>query len=155
MTAQNRLEELDQLDGTELCTRTDAALTKLLDIMNKETMLLRAGKMKEAGTLTPEKTQFSQDYVMLARAIQREAKRLQTEVPTQLEALQRRHESLATQMAENLRVIATARDVTESLLTDVAKSVGADAKPKTYGSEGVLSNNKPEMARGLSLDRAL
>ena len=43
-----------------------------------------------------------------------------------VERLRSGHERLATQMAENLKVIATARAVTEDLLTDVATAIGAE-----------------------------
>ncbi len=155
MNAAQRLDQLDSLDANELCAKTDSKLSALVNVMNRETMLLRAGHLKEAGTLTPEKTQLSQDYVMLARAVKREAKRLKIEAPEQLNQLQARHESLATQMADNLRVLATAKTVAQDILSDVAKSVGASEKPKTYNDSGLLSSQKPQVARGLSIDRAL
>jgi len=155
MTAADRIAQYDNLDATELCARADSALTQLVNIMNEETTLLRAGRLKEAGALTPEKTQFAQDYVTFARTIQREAERLRVQSPEQLNKLQQRHESLATQMAENLRVLATAKTVAEDLLTDVAKTVGGNTKPSTYGTSGQLSNTTPTVARGLSIDRAL
>ena len=42
-------------------------------------------------------------------------------------------------MAENLKVIATARTVTEDLLNDVAQQLGRQTRPKTYGAGGELS----------------
>ena len=155
MTAADRLAQFNNLDATELCTRADSSLTELVNIMNQETNLLRAGHLREAATLTPEKTQLSQDYVAFARAIQRETVRLRQEAPEQLQKLQKRHESLATQMAENLRVLATAKTLTEDLLTDVAKAVGVSEKPRTYGTTGQMTNTTPTVARGLSIDRAL
>lgn len=155
MTAATRLAELDNLDAAELCSRADSALSALVNVMNQETLLLRAGKLKEAGTLTAEKTQLGQDYVVLARSIQRESKRLAAQAPVELEKLQQRHESLATQMAENLRVLATAKSITQSLLTDVARAVGVAEKPKTYGSAGQVNNAAIPAAHGLSIDRAL
>ena len=155
MSAAKRITQLNQLDAYELCDKTDRKLVALVDILNKETMLLRAGRLKEAGTLTPEKTQLCQDYVMLARTVKRESERLKKQAPEQLNSLQQRHESLATQMAENLRVLATAKTVAEDILSDVARSVSANAKPKTYNTSGYLSSESPDMAHGLAIDRAL
>ena len=64
------------------------------------------------------------------------------------------HERLATQMAENLRVLATARTVTEDLLTDVATTVGQQQKTKTYGASGQLKTEGAPVARGLAINRA-
>ena len=155
MSAATRLSQLDGLDANELCRITDTKLTALVDIMNRETMLLRAGHLKEASTLTAEKTQLSQDYVMLARSVQREGERLRKEAPIRLDRLQQRHESLATQMAENLRVLATAKTVAEDLISDIATTIGKNARPDTYNTAGHLSSSSPQIARGLSVDRAL
>ena len=67
----------------------------------------------------------------------------------------RGHERLATQMAENLRVIATARDVTESVLTDVAETIGAQTRTKTYGASGNVQSTANGHARGIAINRAL
>ena len=72
-----------------------------------------------------------------------------------VDALLNGHDRLATQMAENLRVIATARSVTEDLLTDVAKAMSAKARPKTYGATGELAGQPPQIASGVSINRAL
>ena len=73
---------------------------------------------------TAEKTRLAQDYVGYVRAVQRQSQRLLKEAPEAVQMLRAGHEQLVTQMAENLRVIATARTVTEDLLTDVATTVG-------------------------------
>jgi len=153
--AADRLALLDQLPATELCDRASVTLTALVDIMNKETVLLRTGHAREASTLTADKTQLAQDYVVLARAVQRQGARLSTEAPELLAQLRAHHESFATQMAENLRVLATAKSLTETLLTDVAKAVGQNNKPHTYGANGRLPSNRPTTTQGLSVNRAL
>jgi len=155
MSAAERLSQLDQLNAKELCGKTVTALDALLDVMNEETMLLRAGELKKASILTPKKSQMSQDYVTLARAVKREAGRLKLEAPIEISQLKKRHESLATQMAENLRVLACAKNVAQDLLTDVAKSMGANSKPKTYGAGAKLTSDNAAPLSGLSLDRAL
>lgn len=155
MTASNRLAALDQMPAHELCAEADKLLTALVDIMNHETTLLRAGHLEEAGELSAQKTQMSQDYVVFARSIQRQSARLRVETPDDLEKLRAHHESFATQMAENLRVIASAKTVTESLLSDVAKTMGKSEAPRTYGAAGQVSTSSPALGHGLSVNRAL
>ena len=128
MSAAERLAALDEIAPAELCARTGDVLQRLVEIMNAETMLLRAHRYRQAGELTADKTQLAQDYVSLTRAAQRRLPRLKEEAPEAIEQLRRGHESLATQMAENLRVIATARNVTETLLTDVSQEVAEKGK---------------------------
>jgi len=155
MTAAARLAALDGLPADELCRMAEIALSALVDVMNQETTLLRAGHMRQASALTPEKARLAQDYVGFARAVQRQSERLRAEAPQAIERLRLGHESLATQMAENLRVLATARMVTEDLLTDVAKIVGQQNQAKTYGRGGAITADPAASARGIAINRAL
>jgi len=155
MTAAARIAALDNLQADELCHVAEIALAALVDVMNQETTLLRAGHMRQASTLTADKARLAQDYVGFARAVQRQGTRLKAQAPDAVERLQRGHERLATQMAENLRVLATARMVTEDLLTDVAKVVGQQNKAKTYGRAGTIAADPASSARGIAVNRAL
>jgi len=156
MSAAERLAELDSLPGRELVGRVEATLNALVTIMNQETTLLRAGHVKDASQLTSEKTRLAQDYVGLSRSVQRQLLRLRAEVPVDLDRLRGGHERLATQMAENLRVIATAKDVTESILTEVADTIGAQGRTRTYGASGqIQSGSASHAARGIAVNRAL
>ena len=73
MTAAARLAALDTLPAEELCFRAETTLNALVDVMNQETTLLRAGHVHEAGKLTPDKARLAQDYVTFARSVQRQA----------------------------------------------------------------------------------
>jgi flagellar biosynthesis/type III secretory pathway chaperone len=155
MTAAARLAALDSLPATELCHHAETTLAALVDVMNQETTLLRAGHMREASALTPEKTRLAQDYVGFARSVQRQSPRLKADAPDAVERLRLGHERLATQMAENLRVLATARTVTEDVLSDVARMMGQQNRAKTYGAAGTIASDPSASARGLALNRAL
>jgi hypothetical protein len=154
MTAAQRLAALDDLPARDLIAFTEGTLRALVDIMNRETTLLRGGHHREAGTLSAEKTRLAQDYVSYSRAVQRQLERLKQEAPDDVGLLRLGHERLATQMAENLKVIATARAVTEDILTDVATQVARSAKPKTYGAAGQL-NQTQTASGGIAINRAL
>jgi cell division septum initiation protein DivIVA len=155
MTAAARLAALDTLPAEQLCTSAEAALSALVDVMNQETTLLRAGRLLQAGQLTADKTRLAQDYVTFARAVQRQTPRLNAEAPVALARLRAGHESLATQMAENLRVLATAKSVTEDVLSDVARTVGQQNRAKTYGTAGKVAADPAASARGIAVNRAL
>ena len=155
MTAAARLAALDSLPANELCQMAEIALSALVNVMNQETTLLRAGHLRQASELTPDKTRLAQDYVGFARSVQRQSARLATDAPQAVERLRLGHESLATQMAENLRVLATARIVTQDLLTDVAKVVGQQNKAKTYGRAGTVAADPGSAARGIAVNRSM
>lgn len=155
MTAAARIAALDNLPAAELCQMAETALAALVNVMNQETTLLRAGHLREASVLTPDKARLAQDYVGFARTVQRQTERLKREAPHAIDRLRHGHEALATQMAENLRVLATARTVTEDILTDVARIVGQQDKAKSYGRAGTITADPANSARGIAVNRAL
>jgi hypothetical protein len=154
MSAAERLAALDDLPASDLIGITEQTLATLVRIMNEETTLLRGGRHREAGKLTAEKTRLAQDYVSYSRAVQRQLERLKSEAPADIARLGSGHESLATQLAENLKVIATAHAVTEDLLTDVAHQVAKANRPKVYGATGTIAPPAAPTG-GIAVNRAL
>jgi hypothetical protein len=155
MSAAERLAAIDSLPAAELCLRALGVLEALVAVMNEETTLLRAGRFRETVPVTAEKTALAQDYVGLVRSIQRQTGRLLKEAPDEVRQLRAGHDRLATQMAENLKVLATARTITDDILTDVATAVGQRNQARTYGAGGELNDNKAPVARGIAVNRAL
>ena len=155
MTAAERLAAIDALPAPELCRRAMETLESFISIVNEETTLLRAGRTREAGTLSAEKTALAQDYMGLVRSVQRQAERLRHDAPDAVEQLRAGHERLALQLAENLKVLATARSVAEDLLTDVANTLGGQSRARTYGAGGQLDQGAQGGANGLAVNRAL
>ncbi|WDR05415.1 hypothetical protein PSQ90_14160 [Devosia rhodophyticola] len=155
MSAAERLAALDNMPAAELCTMAETALNSLINVMNQETTLLRAGHLRQASALTADKARLAQDYVVFARTVQRQNERLRREAPASIVRLRTGHEQLATQMAENLRVLATAKTVTEDLLTDVAATVGKQNRASVYGAAGTMAADPRNSARGITINRAL
>jgi hypothetical protein len=58
-------------------------------------------------------------------------------------------------MAENLRVIATAKNLAEDLIGDVADTVGAKDHTRTYDRSGEVKMPRAASARGIAVNRAL
>jgi len=153
MSAAERIAALDDLPARDLIAFTEGTLRALVDVMNRETTLLRAARHGEAGLLTADKTRLAQDYVIYSRAVQRQLDRLKGEAPRDLALLKLGHEQLATQIAENLKVIATVRTVAETLLGDVASEVARAARPKTYSASGQVSAPRATTG-GIAINRA-
>jgi flagellar biosynthesis/type III secretory pathway chaperone len=155
-TAAERLALVDAIPAVELCQRALDTLNSLVAIMNEETTLLRAGRAREASVLSAQKTSLAQEYTGLVRSIQRQTTRLLKEAPDEVRQLRAGHERLATQMAENLKVLATARTVAEDILTDVANAVGERNRTRTYGATGEIAEATPAgAAKGIAVNRRL
>jgi hypothetical protein len=136
----------------EVCAEAHQTLTRLVDVMNNETTLLRAGRLLEASELAAPKAELAQKYVGLARAIQHNTKFLKENAPHLLVELQKHQSALATQMAENMRVLATAKSLSEEIVGDVAAKLGQVQKPKTYGGNGAAAA-KVQSFQGVSINK--
>lgn len=143
------------LPGTpeDVCADAHDTLTKLVDIMNNETTLLQAGRLIEASECAGPKAELAQKYVGLARAIQHNTDILKETAPHLLMDLQKHQTALTTQMAENMRVLATAKSLSEEIVGDVAAQLGQIQKPKTYGDNGA-HRQMTQSFHGVSINKS-
>jgi len=139
----------------QVCADAELSLRALVDIMNNETNLLRSGKLLQASELAAEKTTLAQKYVGLARAIQSNAKEIRTKAPHLLEKLQQGQAALATQMAENLRVVATAKSLSEEIVSSVASQLGNSNETSAYGNTGQGNAGTAPQMKGVSINTTL
>ncbi|MFT6659582.1 hypothetical protein [Maritalea sp.] len=142
-------------DPEQVCADADLSLRALVDIMNNETTLLRAGKLMQASELAADKAELAQKYVGLARAIQSNAAEIKEKAPQLLQKLQQGQASLATQMAENLRVLATAKSLTEEIVSSVAAQLGQSNQAGAYGNTGRGTNTQAPSVKGVSINTTL
>ncbi|WP_029040892.1 hypothetical protein [Cucumibacter marinus] len=155
MTAPATPQNNEELAPAELCAATQTALEAFIDIMNRETILLRAGKLEEAGQLSADKARLAQDYVLYARRVQHNAAAIAAEAPDAVKALKRGQEALAAEMAANLKMLASARSITEQLISDVAGRMGQSAQVGSYGNTGKAPAASTSQVKGISVNRAL
>lgn len=139
----------------QVCADADVALRALVDVTNNETTLLRAGKLAEASELAAKKAELAQKYVGLARAIQSNAADIKQNAPHLLQKLQQGQTALATQMAENLRVLATAKSLTEEIVSSVASQLGQSNQTAAYGNTGRGTSGQAASVKGVSINTTL
>ncbi|MCZ4272694.1 hypothetical protein [Maritalea porphyrae] len=151
-----KTRKLPMPDSPEkVCADADIALHSLVDVTNKETNLLRAGKLLEASELAARKAELAQTYVGLARAIQSNAQEIKETAPHLLQKLQQGQAALATQMAENLRVLATAKSLTEEIVSSVASQLGQSNQTAAYGNTGRGTATQAASIKGVSVNTSL
>jgi len=139
----------------QVCAEADITLRALVDIMNNETTLLRAGHLLAASELAAPKAELAQTYVGLARAIQSNAQEIKENAPHLLKKLQQGQAALATQMAENLRVLATAKSLTEEIVSSVASQLGQANQTAAYGNTGRGNTQSVASVKGVSVNTTL
>lgn len=133
----NRLKVSRPEEAEALVASALAALDRLEPMIEEETSLFRAGRVRDALKMAMEKNAAAQTYTLCLEALKNNAIAIGRFQPADLDALRDRHEVFSSKMALNMAVVATARTVSEGLLRDLADTVGRNASPQTYHRGGV------------------
>lgn len=157
MSSNARPERPPQITSPEIAEKVIGALGRsmddLLGVLERETALVRDGKLRAAAELADEKEEKAALYTRLMLLARDEMKTLAGYDTAGLEALRGRHEVFRAEVQVNLAVLATAHEVAEGLLRQVAAEVGSTQTPRTYGQRGALPSAAATTARGIALNR--
>ncbi|MCX2722050.1 flagellar protein FlgN [Roseibium salinum] len=143
-------------EAEEFCSALSGTMEALLSVIEMETELVRAGKLKQAGELQPDKARLIHEYTRGMMTAKEHAVALGNLAPAATQSLRRQHGEFQPVLRINLAVLSTARDVAGSIVSAVAKVAGAKnaTAPTTYGRNGSAPSG-PQSARGIAVNRAL
>ncbi len=130
-------------------------MTTLLGVIERETELVRAGKIREAMAFEPKKTELSRHYVNLLTLLKASHKYLQQSMPELLTTLHRHHDVFRSMLKINLTVLATAHAVSESIVRGVNAEMQRRTIPNTYTAAGRRTAPGPRNIAPLSVSRSL
>jgi hypothetical protein len=142
-------------DARKLAGGLMDVMNALLSAIERETELVRAGKLREAMTLGPQKTELSNRYVATLGQLKASHKFLQQTAPELLTTLHRHHDVFRSMLQINLTVLATAHAVSESIVRGVNAEVQRRNIPSTYTAAGRRAAPGPRHIRPLSVSRSL
>lgn len=162
MTAQAQTPDLpfslerpnSPADADQFCTALIDSMERLLSVIERETELVRSGKLKEAGVLQPEKARLIHEYTRGMMCAKQHAVALGNLSPSATDRLRRQHAEFQPVLRINLAVLATAREVTNNIVSTVAKAVGAKRQTSTYGANG-QAPRAASAAEGIAINRSL
>ena len=144
------------LGGAEALLRDVAEVVgELVELIEEETRLVRLGALFAAADLQSEKSRLSTRYVRLRFRVRDNAVTISHLAPDIIRDLTEQHETFASRLKINLAVLATARELAEDIVRNVAQSVGRMNAPATYGPESTLRSPQRHSARGMAVNRAL
>jgi len=129
------------------------AVESLVALIEEETRLVRLGALFAASDLQAEKSRLSARYVKLRFKVRDNAVTISHLPPERVQRLTARHETFANLLRINMAVLATAREVAEDIIRNVATEIGKSKAPNTYGPHMRLRKRSLSSARGLSVDR--
>ncbi|MBC7582787.1 hypothetical protein FNL55_19240 [Tardiphaga sp. vice352] len=111
-------------------------MNALLAVIERETELVRAGKVREALKLEQNKNELSRRYIAMITLLKASQKYLAQTTPDLLSALHRHHDVFRAMLQVNLTVLATAHAVSEGIVRGVNTEIQKRNIPQTYTAMG-------------------
>ena len=142
-------------DAKKLAEGLMEVMSALLAVIERETELVRAGKVREAMQLEPQKTALSGRYVTAIETLRVAQQHLSQVAPDLLASLKRHHETFRAMLQINLTVLATAHAVSEGILRGVNAEVQRRNMPNTYTAAGQRATPGPRHITPLAVSRSL
>lgn len=130
-------------------------MSKLLAVVDQETGLVRAGKVREAMMLEKQKSTLTGRYVTAVEALRVAQAHLTRVAPDLLASLKRHHETFRAMLQINLTVLATAHAVSEGIVRGVNAEVQRRNMPNAYTAAGERAAPSPRQVRPLAVSRSL
>jgi hypothetical protein len=130
-------------------------MSKLLAVVDEETGLVRAGKVREAMMLEKQKSALTGRYVTAVEALRVAQAQLKQVAPDLLASLKRHHETFRAMLQINLTVLATAHAVSEGIVRGVNAEVQRRNMPNAYTAAGQRAAPSPQQVRPLAVSRSL
>jgi hypothetical protein len=130
-------------------------MSALLAIIERETELVRAGKIHEAMASETKKSELTRRYVNAVTHLKASHKYLSETAPELLTSLRRHNEVFRAMLQINLTVLATAHAVAENIIRGVNAEVQRRNIPNTYTAAGRHVAPTPRHLRPLAISRTL
>jgi hypothetical protein len=142
-------------DARELAENLMDIMSALLGVIERETELVRAGKLAEAMAFQPNKAELSRRYVSAAAHLKASQPYLSQAAPELSTTLHRHHDVFHAMLQINLTVLATAHAVSESIVRGVNAELQRRNIPNTYTAAGRRAAPGPRHMTPLAVSRSL
>jgi hypothetical protein len=146
---------LTATEARKLAENLMDVMSALLDVIERETELVRAGKLREAMAFEAKKTDLSRRYVGTVTNLKASQAYLSQVAPELLATLHRHHDVFRAMLQINLTVLATAHAVSESIVRGVNTEIQRRNIPNTYTSAGRRATPGPRNMTPLAVSRSL
>jgi hypothetical protein len=142
-------------DAQELIGHYNEVMDTLLQVIEQETELVRAGRLRDAAQLESHKSELARLYVADTTRLQASKPYLAATQPDLLASLRQRYDAFRALLQVNLTVLATAHAVSEGIMRGVANEITRKSVPQTYGASGRQVLPGARHAQPLSVSRSL
>lgn len=144
-----------EAEARKLAEELMEVMNTLLDVVERETELVRAGHLGQAMGFEPKKKELSNRYVKTVGSLKASQKFLSRTSPDLLAALHRHHDTFRAMLQVNLTVLATAHAVSENVVRSVNTEIQRRNIPSTYTAQGRRATPTTRNLRPLAVSRSL
>ena len=130
-------------------------IAKLHGVIEQETALVHAGKVRKAATLGPTKSELAGQLFAAAEWLKVNAKFLLRAAPASAAALHQTQQTFQTVLQKNMIVLATSHAVSEGIVRRLSGDLARKASPQVYGASGRAVAPNPKRAQPLAISRVL
>jgi flagellar biosynthesis/type III secretory pathway chaperone len=142
-------------DVERAITELAAVIEKLSGVVEQETALVRAGKLREARVLEPTKSQLAGELYVAGERLRANAKAYRSAAPAHCAALVKLQDTFRAVLQKNMIVLATAHSVSEGIMRRLSRDLTRKAGPQTYGATGRTAAPNSRYGRPLAVSRSL
>ena len=142
-------------DAEKAIADLESIMDHLEQALAEETARVRAGKLRDAGSVSEAKIEFARLYALESARIRAEKETIERWIPDAFERLRKRHKTFQNLLQTNLTVLATAHAVSEGIIRGVSGELARKQAPSTYGANGRAQAPSTKTTQPLALSRCL
>jgi hypothetical protein len=142
-------------EARKLAEELMEVMSTLLNVVESETELVRAGQLRQAMSFEQKKKELSNRYVRTVGSLKASQTFLSRSAPELLTTLHRHHDTFRAMLQINLTVLATAHAVSENVVRGVNAEMQRRNIPSTYTAQGRRVAPTARHLRPLSISRSL
>ncbi len=150
------------MTGMTTAAEAEAAVAQVADLVAKlralieqETALVHAGKVREASALAPQKSELTGKLYVVSERLKTNAKFLLRAAPAQAAALHGLQDAFRAVLQRNMIVLATAHAVSEGIVRRLSGDLARKAAPQVYGASGRAVTPRPKDGKPLAVSKVL
>jgi hypothetical protein len=128
---------------------------KLRTLIEQETALVHAGKVREASALAPQKSELTGKLYVVGERLKANAKFLQRAAPAHAAALHGLQDAFRSVLQRNMIVLATAHAVSEGIVRRLSGDLARKAAPQVYSASGRAVTPRPRDGKPLAVSKVL
>lgn len=142
-------------DAEKAIAQVTDLIGELRGIVEQETALVRAGKIRSATTLGAQKGELAGKLFVAGERLKANAKFLLKAAPASAAALRAADETFRAILQKNMIVLATAHAVSEGIVRRLSGDLARKAAPQVYGASGRTMAPNPKQGKPLAISRVL